>query len=405
MRVSVEAGRVPIKMFTEGVFVEDKALEQVHETAQLPFIYRHVAVMPDVHWGIGASIGSVVPTKGAIVPAAVGVDIGCGMMAARINVNANDLRQFAQRIRDAIEAAVPHGRNANGGVNDIGSHTGTIPALVEEAWIHDLQPGYDMMLEASPNVRHHRPVEQLGTLGTGNHFIEVCLDENDDVWIMLHSGSRGPGNTIGTRFITEARKLAERYFCAPPNKNLAWLPENTAEFHRYMQAVHWAQKYAQINRELMMNAALVAIEKEFNFCVQTMSAAVNCHHNYVARERHFGEDVWVTRKGAVRARRGDLGIIPGSMGERSFIVQGKGNSQSFHSCSHGAGRVMSRKDAKKTFTVADHEEATKGIACRKDEGVLDETPKAYKDLDAVMAAQADLVEVVHTLRQIVCVKG
>jgi tRNA-splicing ligase RtcB len=391
-------------MWNDGLPIEDEAKKQLMNVARLPFVYRHVAAMPDVHWGIGATVGSVIPTRGAIIPAAVGVDIGCGMVALQTSLRAEDLPDNLAGVRTAIEAAVPHGRTDRGGVNDRGAW-GEIPNDVAVGW-RGLAERYEMIIERGPvQCRHRRPEHQLGTLGTGNHFIEICLDELRQVWILLHSGSRGPGNAIGTRYIAAAKKEAERWFISLPDKDLAYLPEGSDLFAGYLAAVHWAQEYARINRDLMMDRTRLAVQQEIGRPVVGTVEAIDCHHNYVAKENHFKQDVWVTRKGAVRAREGDLGIIPGSMGVQSYIVRGKGNPESFHSCSHGAGRRMSRRRAKESFTLEDHAKATEGVECRKDEGVLDETPGAYKNIDAVMAAQSDLVDVVHTLRQVVCVKG
>ncbi|HEY4286584.1 MAG TPA: RtcB family protein, partial [Puia sp.] len=368
-----------------------------------PFIHKHVAVMPDVHFGRGATVGSVIPTVGAIVPAAVSVDIGCGMAAVRTNLTAKDLPDNLGGLRSGIEAVVPHGRSDNGGRNDVGAWSGDLPAAVETAWT-ELKQGYDQIVEAQPKAAHPRAVGHLGTLGTGNHFIELCLDEADRVWVMLHSGSRGIGNRLGTLFVELAKKDMRRWFVNLPDEDLAYLPEGSAHFGAYIRAVGWAQKYARQNREVMLQAVLGVLRAAFPL-LATDDVAVNCHHNYVAKEHHFGKDVWLTRKGAVRAGVGELGIIPGSMGAKSFIVRGKGNPESFETCSHGAGRAMSRNEVKRRFSVADHVKATEGVECRKDEGVIDETPGAYKDIDAVMAAQDDLVEIVHTLRQVLCVKG
>ena len=394
---------VPIKLWTRGVDIEDEAREQLRNVASLPFIHKHVAAMPDAHWGIGATVGSVIPTKGAIIPAAVGVDIGCGMMAVQTTLTANDLPDSLSGVRSAIEAAVPHGRTDNGGKNDRGAW-GDVPDGVAEIWNAELDFDYKTITEKHPKALAYNNARHLGTLGTGNHFIEVCIDEDDRVWAMLHSGSRGCGNRIGTYFIQRAKKEMERWFIRLPDKDLAYLVEGSELFADYIEAVGWAQRYATRNREAMMSAVLMAMGRELP-PFGTTDVAVNCHHNYVAMENHFGANVWVTRKGAVRARAGDMGIIPGSMGARSYIVRGKGNADSFHSCVHGAGRAMSRTEAKKRFTLEDHARATEGVECRKDADVIDETPGAYKDIDAVMAAQADLVEVVHTLRQVVCVKG
>ena len=396
-------GGVPIKLWTRGVDMEDEAHEQLRNVASLPFIHKHVAAMPDVHWGIGATIGSVIATKGAIIPAAVGVDIGCGMIAVQTTLVASDLPDNLLGVRSAIEAAVPHGRTDKGGKNDRGAW-GDVPDGVADVWASEFAESYDTITVKHPKALARNSARHLGTLGTGNHFIEVCIDEGNRVWAMLHSGSRGCGNRIGTYFIRRAKKEMERWFIQLPDKNLAYLVEGSQLFGDYVEAVGWAQRYAMRNREAMMAVVLMAMGKELP-SFGTTDVAVNCHHNYVTKENHFGANVWVTRKGAVRARAGDMGIIPGSMGARSYIVRGKGNADSFHSCAHGAGRAMSRTEAKKRFTLEDHAKATEGVECRKDADVIDETPGAYKDIDAVMAAQADLVEVVHTLRQVVCVKG
>ena len=395
---------VPIKAWTKGVLLDDRAKEQLINVAKMPFVHRWVAAMPDVHWGIGATIGSVIPTKGAIIPAAVGVDIGCGMMAVETSLKANHLPDTLKEIRAAIEKAVPHGRTNRGGPGDRGAWH-DIPARNLEIW-GSLKPRYAAILAKHPKLDRGNHANHLGTLGTGNHFVEVCLDEADHVWFMLHSGSRGVGNRMGSYFIELAKKDMERFFINLPDHDLAYFPEHTEHFDDYFEAIEWAQDYARTNRNLMMEQIVSAIRNSGE--VPPFDAevkAINCHHNYVARESHYGENVMVTRKGAVRAREGDLGIIPGSMGARSFIVRGRGNPESFHSCSHGAGRAMSRNQAKKKFTVADHIRMTEGIECRKDADVIDETPGAYKPIDAVMEAQSDLVEILHTLRQVVCVKG
>ena len=394
----------PIKAWTKGVPLEDEARKQLLNVAQLPFIFKWVAAMPDVQWGIGATVGSVIPTKGAIIPAAVGVDIGCGMMAVQTDLKASDLPENLKGIRSAIEKAVPHGRTNHGGRGDRGAWY-EIPDPNAEVWGR-LKPRYDAILEKHSKLDRCNHSNHLGTLGTGNHFIEVCLDESDSVWFMLHSGSRGVGNRMGSYFIELARRDMERHFIHLPDRDLAYFPEGTVHFKDYVEAVEWAQDFARSNRDLMMEQIVAAVRS----CgeVRPFEAelkAINCHHNYVARESHYGENILVTRKGAVRAREGDMGIIPGSMGARSYIVRGKGNPESFHSCSHGAGRAMSRTEAKRRFTVADHERMTAGIECRKDRDVIDETPAAYKPIEDVMTAQADLVEIVHTLHQVVCVKG
>ncbi len=397
-------GGVPVKRWTRGVPVEDAALEQLSNIARLPIVHRWVAAMPDVHYGIGATVGSVIPTLGAVIPAAVGVDIGCGMMARRTTLTASQLPDNLARLRGSIERAVPHGRGKHGGRGDRGSW-GNVPTPVGKRWAQ-LEQGFQHIAAKHPAVEKSNHVVHLGTLGTGNHFIELCVDESERVWVMLHSGSRGVGNRIGTYFIELAKKDMERRARQLPDKNLAYFSEGSEHFDDYVEAVGWAQDFARSNRELMMDKILDELRRYPDLpSFQMDKHAVNCHHNYVAREHHYGKDVFVTRKGAVRAGVGELGIIPGSMGARSFIVRGKGNPESFCSCSHGAGRVMSRTEAKKRFTVDDHKRMTEGVECRKDESVLDETPGAYKDIDAVMAAQASLVSVEHTLKQVLCIKG
>jgi len=401
--IIAEISATPIKMWTRGVPVDDGAKQQLIKTAQMPFIHKHLAVMPDVHVGKGSTIGSVIPTKGAIIPAAVGVDIGCGMMAVRTSLSANDLPDNLGHIRSAIERAVPHGRTSGRGKRDKGAWH-DIPRKTGEAW-KQLDVGFQHLVEVTPRLKKTNNVVHLGTLGTGNHFIEICLDEGDQVWFMLHSGSRGVGNAIGSHFIALARKDMEQWMINLPDRDLAYLPEGTDHFNDYVFAVEWAQNYARLNREVMMSNVVEAVRAVMPIPFDAAQEAVNCHHNYVNREHHFGEDIFVTRKGAVRARKGDMGIIPGSMGARSFIVRGLGNEDSFCSCSHGAGRVMSRTEAKRVVSLEQHLKAVSGVECRQDIGVLDETPSAYKDIDNVMAAQKDLVEIVHTLKQVVCVKG
>ncbi len=399
-----ERSRVPVRAWIDGVPLEDAAREQLLNISELDIVHRWVAAMPDVHWGLGATVGSVIPTVEAIIPAAVGVDIGCGMMAVQTSLVAGDLPESLGPLRRAIERAVPHGRTNHGGARDEGSfRTPTAPA--EKAW-RKLKRGYQQIIDKHPSLDRGRTAQHLGTLGSGNHFIELCLDEADRVWLMLHSGSRGVGNRIGSQFIALAKKDMRQHIANLPDENLAYFKEGTQHFDDYVFAVEWAQRFARINRELMMAAVVDALRQSKRlpkFKADRM--AVDCHHNYVTRERHFGRDVFVTRKGAVRAGQGELGIIPGSMGARSYIVRGRGNPDSFESCSHGAGRAMSRRKAKRVFSVQDHARATVGVECRKDEGVLDETPGAYKSIDKVMAAQDELVAVVHTLRQLICVKG
>lgn len=398
-----EGAHVHAKIWTDQV--EDTAIQQIDNLCALPFIFKHVAVMPDVHAGYGSTVGSVIPTKGAIIPAAVGVDIGCGMMAVQLDMNAAQLPDSLKEARSAIESAIPHGRTDNGGKNDRGAW-GEIPVDVAREWLQmdealgDIAAKHPKLLKGNVNTFRH-----LGSLGTGNHFIEICLDETNTVWVMLHSGSRGIGNRIGSYFIQLAKEEMKRWFVNVPDVDLSYFPEGTEYFNDYVEAVGWAQGYAMKNREIMMARALASLAEVFGRDVFVQKKAVNCHHNYVERENHFGANVWVTRKGAVRARTGDLGIIPGSMGARSYIVEGLGNKASFNSCSHGAGRTMSRTKARHTFTVDDLEKQTSGVECRKDADVLDEIPGAYKDIDAVMALQSDLVRPIHTLRQVVCVKG
>ena len=398
----LETDGVPIKAWTRGVALEDAAERQLRNVARLPFVHGWVAAMPDVHWGIGATVGSVIPMVGAIVPAAVGVDIGCGMMAVQTTLTAGRLPDNLRALRLALEQKVPHGRTDNGGRNDRGAWRKP-PPRTRRVWA-DLAEDLAPLIERHTKLRGANDVTHLGTLGTGNHFIEVCLDEADRVWFMLHSGSRGIGNRIGSYFIELAKRDLARVDRNLPDKDLAYFEEGAVHFDDYVAAVEWAQRYAMTNRRLMMEQVIEAAEGALP-PFRLTDLAVNCHHNYVAREQHFGREVLLTRKGAVRAGLGDLGIIPGSMGARSYIVRGKGNADSFSSCSHGAGRAMSRTEAKRRFSVEDHARATEGVECRKDAEVIDETPAAYKDIDAVMAAQSDLVEIVHTLKQVVCVKG
>ncbi|HYI94917.1 MAG TPA: RtcB family protein [Bryobacteraceae bacterium] len=394
----------PIKAWVKGVQLEDSARQQLINASRLPFIHKWIAAMPDVHYGIGATVGSVIPTKGAIIPAAVGVDIGCGMMAVETSLTAKDLPDSLKKLRTAIEKAVPHGRTNQGKSGDRGAWN-RLPDRVQDVW-PSLYKGYERILAKHPGASSSNNVNHLGTLGTGNHFIEVCLDEAEHVWFMLHSGSRGVGNRIGSYFIELAREDMRRLQKNLPDRDLAYFPEGTKYFDDYVEAVGWAQEYARQNRQIMMDNVISAMRHSGEVPPFTAHLqAINCHHNYVVKERHYGEEVYVTRKGAVRAGKGELGIIPGSMGTRSYIVRGLGNPESFESCSHGAGRAMSRGEAKRRFSVQDHARLTEGIECRKDADVIDETPAAYKPIDAVMAAQKDLVEVVHELRQVIVVKG
>lgn len=396
-------GRVPILRWTLGVEVEHHAEAQLYNVANMPFIDPHgIAVMPDVHCGKGATIGSVIPTKNAIIPAACGVDIGCGIDWELTTLKADMLPKDLASVRKVIESAIPHGFNPKG--RDPGSW-GDPPVEVLIAW-EELEPGYKKLIAKHPKITHKNPVSQLGTLGSGNHYAETVIDELDRVGISLHSGSRGPGNKIGQYFINAAKQEIKRWFIELDDMELAFLPEGTELFRDYMEAINWAQRYAQVNRELMRTLALKALKKsklvpKFERDVQVVS----CHHNYISKENHFGRNIYITRKGAINASKGRWAIIPGSMGAKTFVVQGLGCKESYCSASHGAGRKMSRTEAKKTFTLKDHRDATAHVECRKDANVLDETPGAYKDIESVMEAQKDLVEIVHTLRQVVCVKG
>ena len=399
-----EHGGGIVKMWTRHVPVEDKAKQQVLNVTTLPFIHHHIAVMPDVHWGFGATVGSVIPTKKAIVPAAVGVDIGCGMCAVRTSLTASDLPETLKQLRKDIERAVPHGRAKKG--KDFGAWSKSgLPNDVGVAW-RGLEEVFLELVGKYPYLERTNNVMHLGTLGTGNHFIEICLDQDQRVWVMLHSGSRGVGNAIGRMFIEKAQKEMERGNIELVDKDLAYLDEGTELFDDYWKGLNWAQNFARLNRDLMMARVLETLRRSKELPgFTTGEEAINCHHNYSTIEHHFGEDVYITRKGAIRAGLGDMGVIPGSMGAKSFIVRGKGNADSFESCSHGAGRVMSRGRAKKEISLDDHIKATEGVECRKDESVIDESPAAYKGIEDVMRSQEDLVEIVHTLKQVVCVKG
>lgn len=393
-------GGAPVKAWIKDVPIEDQARMQLGNIARLQFIHSHVAAMPDVHVGRGATVGSVIATKGAIVPAAVGVDLGCGMMAVRTSLHADQLPDSLKRIRSDIERTVPHG-----GIGIKGGWRRGTPKHISQRFMNSgLADGLKLLEDKHKGIIGANSLVHLGTLGTGNHFIEMCLDEENRVWVMLHSGSRGIGNRIGSYFIEKARTSMEKKGIGLPDRDLSWFEEGEQLFDDYVEAVDWAQNFAKHNRIAMMEMVLKSLRHHLpGFKVD--KHAVNCHHNYVERENHFGADVWVTRKGAVSANTDELGIIPGSMGAKSFIVRGKGNADSFCSCSHGAGRIMSRTKAKKAITLDDHIEATQGVECRKDLSVLDESPAAYKDIDKVMAAQDDLVDIVHTLKQVVCVKG
>jgi tRNA-splicing ligase RtcB len=439
-----------IKHWTEGVLFEDEARRQIENMSKMPFIYPHIAVMPDVHKGIGAAtVGSVVPTKGAVIPSAVGVDIGCGMKAIRLPIRFSQFPTDHGKIRHEIERVIPAGRTNHGGSGDRGAWH-DIPAHHAKIWDDELRLKYQAICDRHP-IGTKSAVHHLGTLGTGNHFLEICCEvlegdaancseissfeyqgekhnstcpachgtgkEDPYVWIVLHSGSRGVGNKFGSYFIELARKDMEKYFINLPDKDLAYLPEGTDHFADYVGAVSWAQEYALLNRELMMLNVVQTLSQmpEFNGsipCPMTIvemngmfEMAVNCHHNYLARENHGNQNVLVTRKGAVRARVGDLAIIPGSMGARTYIVEGLGNVDSLNSCSHGAGREKSRTKATNEISLERHQAVLQGVECDKSTATLDESPDAYKPIDKVMEAQKDLVKICHILKQFICVKG
>ena len=393
VRQEIHEGLVPVKVYTGEM--EPAARAQLVNISRLPIVHHHVAAMPDVHLGIGATVGSVIPTKRAIIPAAVGVDIGCGMMAARLSLTANELdEQSLKKTFGQISRDVPVGFDQHRDARDAAKR---------------FRKSLTRVMEKHPGIgkrvgKNSHWAQQLGTLGGGNHFIEVCLDESNRAWVMLHSGSRGIGNAIGSYFIELAKKDSMKNSVHLPDADLAYFPEGAKHFHDYVEAVGWAQDYARANRAEMTELVLDGMRRHLP-SFEVTDEAVNCHHNYVEHEEHFGERVWLTRKGAIRAREGELGIIPGSMGARSYIVRGKGSAESFHSCAHGAGRLMSRNAAQKKFSLQDLQAQTEGVICRKDKGVIDEIPGAYKNIDEVMANQSDLVEVVHTLKQVICVKG
>lgn len=400
VQITLNKARVPVKVFTRDI--EHDAIQQLLNVAQLPIVHGHVAAMPDVHHGIGATVGSVIPTKQAIIPAAVGVDIGCGMNAVRLTLHAKDLPDNLAKLRSAVEARVPVGFNQHDSDKVRGSSHARQGRVLDDRLdkIVGKHPGVMKMQRRFAQTW----VCQLGTLGGGNHFIELCVDEEQRVWVMLHSGSRGVGNVFGRYFIEAARKDMRRHRVNLPDRDLAYFSEGSELFDDYVEAVDWAQDYALLNRSMMMKLVLDALAPHLP-PFKLDGEAINCHHNYVAVERHFGEKLFITRKGAISAQEGQLGIIPGSMGAKSYIVRGKGNPESFCSCSHGAGRRMSRTEAKRRFNRFDLAKQTEGIECRKDGGVVDEIPAAYKDIDVVMANQSDLVDVVHTLKQVMCIKG
>lgn len=366
--------------------------QMARNVASLPFVFKHVSLMPDVHLGKGALVGSVVATQDAIIPAAIGVDIGCGMAAVKTPYSATQLEDKLKQIRLDIEAAIPTGFNENKEI---------------EKTVLNWQ-GWQQFKQLHPGVKdlESKAAKQMGSLGGGNHFIEVCLDAEDQVWLMLHSGSRHIGNALAQRHIDTAKGLAKLAGEKLPDPDLAYFIRGTAEFAGYWHDLQWAQGYALYNRKVMMTRFQRIVDRHLaGGKPMKPLLEVNCHHNYAEQELHFGEEVYVTRKGAVRARETDYGIIPGSMGAKSFIVKGKGNAHSYCSCSHGAGRLMSRNKAKTAFTLDDLIAQTAGVECRKDAGVLDEIPGAYKPIEQVMANQNDLVEIVATLKQVVCVKG
>ncbi len=392
MKAILNKARVPIKIWTELDKIESAALTQLTNLANLPFVFQHVAVMPDVHVGKGATVGTVLATRGAICPAAVGVDIGCGMAAVKLSLPSEKITEKLSELRQAIEQAIPVGFDSNN----------SISKAVEKwagwkDWKKEVKKDADLFQKAR---------KQLGSLGGGNHFIEVCLDTEKHVWLMVHSGSRNVGKTLAERHMDQAKLLMKQHKIHLADPDLAYLSERTPEFDAYLADVHWAQSYAKKNREEMVSRVLNEVARLCNNGEPLKTELqIDCHHNYVERELHFGKKLLITRKGAVSARKGEHGIIPGSMGTRSYIVQGKGNPESFESCSHGAGRKMSRGQAKKTFTVQDLKQQTRGVECRKDSGVLDEIPGAYKPIEEVMANQSDLVEIIAELKQVICIKG
>lgn|SRR3989338_4393002 len=400
-----ERQKVPVKIWDKHVPMEDKVYEQLKKIASLPFIHKHVSAMSDAHVGKGSCVGAVIPTISAIIPATCGVDLGCGIIAVQTDLKASDLPENLKKMRTAIEKAIPHGRDNHGGRRDKGAW-GEPPNEVVSIWRRELEDNFKKICEKHPKIEKSNNVNHLCSLGSGNHMLCINIDEEQHIWFMLHSGSRGVGNVIGTYFIEKAKQEMRKWYINLPDQDLSYLPEGSKYFDDYIEAMFWAQDFALWNRKLMMKRMIDAVSrslsgKKINAEIQ----AVNCHHNYVARENHFGRNVFITRKGAIRAREGDMGVIPGCMGGKSYIVCGKGNPESFHSCSHGAGRLMSRTQAKHKFTLDDHIKALKGVEARLDEDILDETPGAYKNIEDVMRSQKDLVEVVHILQEILNVKG
>ncbi len=394
--VEVPGAKVPIRMWTDPASVEDSAMRQLQNTAGLPWI-KGLAVMPDVHYGKGATVGSVIAMKDAVCPAAVGVDIGCGMSAVKTSLTANDLPGDLSGLRSQIEKAIPVGAGMHREAVDPGRLYGFSVEGFEDLWKR-----FDYLADAV-KFRHERALRQLGTMGGGNHFWELCIDLSGSVWIMLHSGSRNIGNELADFHIGVARGLSHNQGLV--DRDLAVFLAATPEMRAYREDLFWAQEYAKYNRAVMMSLSKEVIRKEFRKAKVSFEQEISCHHNYVAEERYDGMDLLVTRKGAIRAGGGDYGIIPGSMGTGSYIVKGLGNEKSFNSASHGAGRKMSRTAAKKRFSVRDLAEQTKGVECRKDSGVVDEIPGAYKSIEQVIDQQTDLVEVVATRRQVICIKG
>jgi tRNA-splicing ligase RtcB len=416
---------VPIKVWNKHVKVEDQAMDQLLQVSKMPFVKPWVAAMPDTHWGMGATVGSVIPAVGAVMPAAVGVDIGCGMMAVRTNLKHSIIelggpdRPYQDWYKFAFEEiskAVPHGRTNNGGTGDRGAW-GVVPDDIHAIWNREFETNSLSTFVRRPGALSKNAEKQLGTLGTGNHFIEVCTEiDNPDsnLWVVIHSGSRGFGNRIGSYFTKLAGDLCKKWGVQLPNKDLGYLPIDTPEYDDYLTAVTLAQKFAWVNRVIMMGRVLTAIGAKEDWGGHQGAAPakatyipslIHVHHNYMTQIRFGNLDINLTRKGAVDASDGNWVIIPGSMGAKTYIGKGLGNKDSFFSCSHGAGRAMSRTQALKTFSVEDHAKATDGVYCDKTTAVLDETPAAYKDIDAVMESQRDLVEPVLKIKQLVCVKG
>lgn len=386
--------------FTDPAGIEPAALQQLHNIAELPFIHHHVAVMPDVHLGMGATVGSVIATDGAIIPAAVGVDIGCGMIAVRTKFTANDLPDSLDETRKGIERRIPLGAGKGNGKFTEGANLR----------IKDLC----FMASETKGASYYDSVDKnwygaLGTLGSGNHFIEICLDETDQVWVVLHSGSRGVGNQLAQRHIKVAQKLMDNFHINLVDRDLAYLPESTKEFSSYITDLMWAQNFARLNRDEMMDRVLTELSylfyKENGHQDEIELERINCHHNFTQKENHMGKNVWLTRKGAIQMQLGMKGVIPGSMGTRSYIVSGLANPVSFNSAPHGAGRRFSRTEARKRFTMEDFDKAMVGISHRRSEELIDELPGAYKDIDEVMENSKELVKIEHTLRQVLNVKG